>query len=82
MVQMPVAIWEQTFNRMMELGYIKECDAGVLAREFFYYCTYLLFDYFVIEFDEATYCKFAENMLEDLSPHIKFLFDAVKVTDE
>ncbi len=79
MIQGPVAFWEQTFKRMMELGYIKEYDAGVLAREFFYYCTYLLFDYFVIDFDEANYYKFTEDMLEDMSPHIRFLLDAVRV---
>ncbi len=81
MIQGPVAFWEQTFKRMMELGYIRECDAGVLAREFFYYCTYLLFDYFVIDFNEANYYKFTEDMLEDMAPHIKFLLDAVKVTE-
>lgn len=79
MVQGPVAVWEQTFKRMMDLGYIRECDTGVLAREFFYYCIYLFFDYFVINFNEEIYCRFAEDMLEDLSPHIRFLIDAVKV---
>ncbi len=81
MIQLPLTVWEQTFKRMMELGYIRECDAGALAREFFYYCTYLLFDYFVIDFDETTYCRFTEDMLEDISPHIGFLLDAVKVTE-
>jgi AcrR family transcriptional regulator len=78
MVQLPVTIWDQTFKRMIELGYIRECDTGVLAREFFYYCVYLIFDYFVINFNDETYCRFTEDMLEDLAPHIRFLFDAVK----
>ncbi len=82
MVKAPVASWEQTFGRMAELGYIKKCDTGVLAREFFYYCLYLFFDYFVISFDETTYDRFAEDMLDDLAPHVKFLIDAVKVTEE
>jgi len=79
MVQVPVSAWEQTFRRMAELGYIRECDTGVLAREFFYYSIYLFFDYFVISFNESTYCRFTEDMLEDLGPHIKFMMDAIKV---
>jgi len=80
MIQGPVAFWEQTFKRMMELGYIRECDAGALARAFFYYCTYLIFYYLVIDFDEDTYCRFTEKLLEDLAPHIRFLIGAVKAT--
>jgi AcrR family transcriptional regulator len=78
MVQVPINAWEQTFDRMMALGYIKKCDTRVLAREFFYYCLYLLFDYFVINFDKTTYDMFTEDMLEDLKPHVRFIFDAVK----
>jgi hypothetical protein len=81
MVGVPVTSWEQTFGRMMELGYIKECDTKVLAREFFYYCVYLLFDYFIISFNDATYCKFTEGMLQDLSGHIKFIFDKIEVKE-
>jgi AcrR family transcriptional regulator len=79
MVKVPIASWEQTFGRMAELGYIKECDTGMLAREFFYYCLYLFFDYFVINFDESTYDRFTEAMLDDLTPHIKFMVDAIKI---
>ncbi len=78
MVEVPVAAWEQTFRKMMELGYIRECDTRLLATEFFYHCIYLFFDYFIISFDEATYDTFTENMLKDLSPHISFVFEAVK----
>ncbi len=81
MVQVPIAAWEQTFGRMMELGYIKKCDTGVLAREFFYYCVYILFDYFVINFNESTYDTFTEAMLKDLAPHVRFLIGAVKVEE-
>ncbi len=79
MVETPVMIWEQTFRKMMELGYIRECDTRVLAQEFFYYLVYLLFDYFVISFNDTTYCKFTEKMSNDMSVHIKFIFDKVSV---
>lgn len=78
MVETPVAAWKQTFDKMLELGYIRECDTEVLAREFFYHCIYLFFDYFLISFDEQTYDTFTEKMLDDLKPHIKFVFEAVK----
>lgn len=81
MIETPVAVWEQTFRKMMELGYIKECDTRVLAQEFFYYCVYLLFDYFVISFNDTTYCKFTENMLKDMSGHIKFIFEKITVKE-
>ena len=81
MVQVPLAAWEQTFGTMMDLGYIRRCDTAMLAREFFYYCVYLLFDYFVISFDETTYDRFTEDMLADLAPHIRFIVQAVKVTE-
>ena len=81
MVETPVATWEQTFRTMVELGYIKKCDTMVLAQEFFYYCVYLLFDYFVISFNDSTYCKFTEGMLQDLSGHITFIFDKLEIKE-
>ncbi len=79
MVETPVMSWEQTFRMMMDLGYIRESDTNVLAREFFYYCVYLLFDYFVISFNDSTYCNFTEGMLHDLSGHIEFMFDKIEI---
>lgn len=82
MVEVPVAAWDQTFRTMMELGYIRKCDTRLLAREFFYYCIYLFFDYFLISYDETTtYDTFTEGILNDLYPHIEFLIEAVKVRE-
>ncbi|WP_424359170.1 TetR/AcrR family transcriptional regulator [Methanocella sp. MCL-LM] len=81
MVEVPVAAWEQTFRKMMELGYIRECDTRLLAQEFFYHCIYLFFDYFIISFDDMTYDTFTENMLKELEPHIKFIFNSVKIQE-
>ena len=81
MVEIPVASWQQTFDVMMKLGYIKECDTRLLAREFFYHCIYLFFDYFLISFDETTYDTFTESMLKDLEPHIRFVFESVRVQE-
>jgi len=80
-VEVPIAAWEQIFLKMIELGYIRECDANTLAKEFFYHCIYLYFDCFIISFDESTYETFTRNILEELAPHIKFIFDAVKTEE-
>jgi len=82
MVEVPVAAWAETFRLMMELGYIRKCDTRLLAQEFFYHCIYLFFNYFIISFDETTtYDIFTEDMLKDLEPHIKFIFESVKVQE-
>jgi AcrR family transcriptional regulator len=71
-------IWEQIFRKMMDLGYIKESDASMLAAEFFNYCVYLYFNYFIIRYEEASYETLIESMIKDLSRHTRFIFEAVK----
>ncbi len=72
-------LWEQTFRQMMDLGYIRECDARLLSTEFFDYCVFLLFECFVIRYNEAPYEVLIDNMINKLSRHIKFMFDAVRI---
>lgn len=71
-------IWERIFRKMMELGYIREYDAGMLAAEFFNYLIFLYFNYFIIRYDEASYAAGVNAMMEDLSKHARFIFEAVK----
>lgn len=81
MMDFPLQVWEQTFLRMMELGYIKEYDARLLAREFFNYCIYLFFDYFVINYDIQPGESFVEGIMDNLSGHIRFIFEAVRLPE-
>jgi AcrR family transcriptional regulator len=71
--------WEQTFRKMMDLGYIRECDARLLAQEFTYYALYLYFEYFFLNYEESGQVPFFEGIMDNLSSHIKFMFDAIKV---
>jgi AcrR family transcriptional regulator len=70
-------MWEQIFRRMMDLGYIKEYDTLQLAHEFFDYNIFLIFDCFVIHYDEKACDRSVDNMIGSLSRHVKFVFDAV-----
>lgn len=74
-------LWEQTFRKMIDLGYIRECDARQLSTEFSDYCIFLYFECFVIRYDEAPYEELIDNMIDKLSRHIKFIFDAVRIKD-
>jgi len=74
-------LWEHLFRRMMDLGYIREYDARQLAREFFDYCIFLYFDCFVIHYDEKACDKSVDNMMDSLSRHVKFVFDAVRLPE-
>ncbi|HEY3273934.1 MAG TPA: hypothetical protein VGJ92_09240, partial [Methanocella sp.] len=69
------------FQKMMDLGYIRQCDAHRLANEFFYYCIYLYFDYFFLRYDEVTYDEFIDSMIDNLSDHIRFMFESVKIRE-
>ena len=77
----PLQAWEQMFRRMMDLGYIREYDARLLAREFFYYCMYLYFEYFFLDYDKLGYETFVDSIMDSLSDHIRFMFEKVKVEE-
>jgi AcrR family transcriptional regulator len=81
MVGFAIDSWEQTFRKMMDLGYIREYDPRVLAREFFYYSIYLYFDYFFLRYDEMSFQEFTDGIIDNLSDHIRFMFENVKVKE-
>lgn len=81
MMSFPLLAWEQTFQKMMDLGYLRHCDAKLMAREFFYYCIYLYFDYFYLRYDEVTYDEFVDSIADNLSGHIHFMFGAMKIVE-
>jgi AcrR family transcriptional regulator len=78
-LEFPLLAWEQVFQKMMDLGYIRQSDARRLANEFFYYCIYLYFDYFFLRYDEVTYDEFIDTMIDNLSDHIRFMLETVKI---
>jgi AcrR family transcriptional regulator len=79
MMEFPLQAWEQTFRKMMDLGYIQEYDARQLAAEFFYYCIFLFFDYFYLRYDEVTYDEFIDGMIDNLRDHIRFMFEKLTI---
>jgi AcrR family transcriptional regulator len=81
MLEFPLLAWEQTFQKMMDLGCIRQYDARRLAHEFFYYCIYLYFDYFYLRYDEITYDEFIDGMIDNMSDHIKFMFEKVTIKE-
>src|SRR5271157_52468 len=74
-------IWELTFRKMMDLGYIKEYDERLLSTEFFDYCIFLFFDCFVIRYEEVPYEELIDYMINSMSRHIKFILDAVRIEE-
>jgi AcrR family transcriptional regulator len=81
MMEYPLQAWEQTFLKMMDLGYIRQYDARRLAREFFYYCIYLYFDYFFLRYDDVTYDEFIDGMMDNMSDHIRFMFENLAIKE-
>ena len=79
MIEVPLQAWEQTFRQMMDLGYIREYDTRLLAKEFFNYCLYIFFDYFFLRYEDATYESFVDGIMDNLSGHIRFMFEKVKI---
>lgn len=73
--------WEQFFQKMMDFGYIREYDARLLAAEFFNYCIYLYFDHFLIHYDESSNEELIDKLLDDLSRHVEFFFDAIRTKE-
>jgi AcrR family transcriptional regulator len=74
-----IKTFENIFQLMMDKGYIKQYDAKTLAKEFFYHTLYLLFECFILDYNEASYEALIDSLLEKVSIHIKFFFDMVKI---
>ncbi len=81
MVEVPLQSWDQTFRQMMDLGYIREYDTRLLAREFFNYCLYIFFEYFFLRYEDETYDTFVDSIMDNLSDHIRFMFEKVKIEE-
>lgn len=81
MIELPLQSWEKTFRQMMDLGYIREYDTRLLAKEFFNYCLFIFFEYFFLNYDDSKYETFVDSIMDNLSDHIRFMFEKVKVEE-
>ncbi|MFX1395784.1 MAG: TetR/AcrR family transcriptional regulator [Promethearchaeota archaeon] len=70
-------LFSYLFQKMMDEGYIMKYDTKLLAIEFFNHCLYLLFECFLINYNENTYDILIDSVIQKLSNHVKFMFDMV-----
>ena len=73
--------WSQLFQKMMDKGLIMKYDSNLLAVEFFNYCIYLLFECFLLDYNEDSYEVLIDNLINKLSNHVKFIFDMVRINE-
>jgi AcrR family transcriptional regulator len=78
LLEVPLVSWEEIFTKMMERGVIKQVDSKVLAYEYFSFAIYLLFEYFVLNYEDTDE-TFMEMMWDKMSNHAEFILDAVKI---
>ena len=74
--------WEDLFNLMKEMNFIKEdADINQLAESFYYYGLFLLYEHFIINYPEDDE-KFLMDFERRTTNHMKILFNSVKIGDE
>lgn len=71
-------IWSIIFKKMIKRGYIIEYDTDQLAREFFNYGVFLIFELYLLNYNEASYESQVDKVIESVFEHITFLFDMLK----
>lgn len=81
LIEVPIMAWEQIFTKMMEKGVIKQVDPKMLAHEYFSFAIYLLFEHFVLNYEETDE-TFGNVMLERMSDHAEFILNTVKIERE
>ena len=70
--------WEDLFNLMKEMNFIKkDADIKQLAESFYYYGLFLLYEHFIINYPEDDE-KFLKDFEKRTTNHMKILFNSVK----
>ena len=70
--------WEDLFNLMKEMNFIKkDADIKQLAESFYYYGLFLLYEHFIINYPEDDE-KFLKDFERRTTNHMKILFNYVK----
>ena len=73
--------WEELFNLMKEMNFIrKDADIKQLAESFYYYGLFLLYEHFIINYPEDDE-KFLKDFERRTTDHMKILFNSVKAED-
>lgn len=73
--------WEDLFNLMKEMNFIKkDADIKQLAESFYYYGLFLLYEHFIINYPEDDE-KFLMDFERRTTAHMKILFNSVKADD-
>lgn len=73
--------WEDLFNLMKEMNFIKkDADIKQLAESFYYYGLFLLYEHFIINYPEDDE-KFLKDFERRTTNHMKILFNSVKIDD-
>jgi AcrR family transcriptional regulator len=80
LLEEPINAWEGIFTKMIEKKVIKPVNPKILAHEFFYFAMYLIFEYFILEYEEEG--NLMDTVLEQLDNHTKFVIDSVKIDKE
>lgn len=78
LLETPIDIWEDVFQKMIEKELIKPFDPRMLAHEYFSFGIYLFFEYFVLKYDED-YDSFMDLALEKMNKHSEFLLDTITI---
>ncbi len=78
LLEEPIKAWEEIFTKMMEKGVIRKVDPKIMAYEYFFFATYLFFEYFILKYEEEK-GKFMDEVWERLSNHAEFILDAIKI---
>lgn len=78
LLEVPLAVWEEIFTKIIEKGSIKQLDPKVMAYEYFYFAIFLYFEHFVLNYGETDE-TFMELVWERMSNHAEFILDAIKI---
>ena len=71
--------WEDLFNLMKEMNFIKkDADIKQLAESFYYYGLFLLYEHFIINYPEDDE-EFLKDFERRTTNHMKILFNSVKI---
>ena len=71
--------WEDLFNLMKEMNFIKkDADIKQLAESFYYYGLFLLYEHFIINYPEDD-AEFLKDFERRTTNHMKILFNSVKI---
>lgn len=73
----PVDGWVKIFDKCAEKNLIKKVDSKKLAKTYFYYGFYLIFENIVLKYPNYDYFK--QDFFDDMEEHMMFILDLIKI---